>query len=431
MANIYSRNIKENNTGRDSSHPPAWKASTQSLNNSGVNETPREKRKQYDKNNNIAKTRNPKVAETKLDSPKKISENTEREEAEKKQMEIEMQIRQQDADLKKKDAIERSKRLQKEKEEEERLKKLKEDELKAQAAIELERRRNHELEERKRKEKEALEEEERKKRWISENTIKQEDDKMTKEISKKDELLAKLSLLDNTDKKNNNSINHISDNNETLKTSKKSESVSTLPPKPSFKNEPLFNSNEYKFSQTIENLHDGKPAVSSKDSNKNELLNKLFGNNSNTSSNTINDTFNFSQTKSNQSQSKLDKVDDIFSPKASVNNKPAQQTSSKVNLLPWEIDDLNFNVSSNQKATAVANFGSTNNNKTNNNNSSLFNDNNNIDSFFSMNSKNRNEIIKKPNDKLDRPKMENKLIFSSNHHKTNNAFVEDIEELTL
>ena len=48
-----------------------------------------------------------------------------------------------------------------------------------------------------------------------------------------------------------------------------------------------------------------------------------------------------------------------------------------------------------------------------------------------MNSKNRNEIIKKPNDKLDRPKMENKLIFSSNHHKTNNAFVEDIEELTL
>jgi hypothetical protein len=51
MANIYSRTIKEketNNTGRDSSHPPAWKASTQSL-NSAVNETPREKKKQYEK----------------------------------------------------------------------------------------------------------------------------------------------------------------------------------------------------------------------------------------------------------------------------------------------------------------------------------------------------------------------------------------------
>jgi hypothetical protein len=48
MANIYSRTIKENITGRDSSHPPAWKASTQSL-NSAINETPREKRKQYEK----------------------------------------------------------------------------------------------------------------------------------------------------------------------------------------------------------------------------------------------------------------------------------------------------------------------------------------------------------------------------------------------
>jgi hypothetical protein len=346
-------------------------------------------------------------------------------------MEIELQIKQQEAELKKKDAIERSKRIQKEKDEEERLKKIKEDEQRIQAATELEKKRNQELEERKRKEKEALEEEDRKKRWISENTIKQQDDKMTKEISKKDELLAKLSLLD-SEKKNNNSINQY--DSET-KTSKNNESISSLPPKPSFKNESLLSSNDYKFSQTIENLHDGKPANSSKESNRNELLNKLFGNNnSNNSSPSNNDTFIVSQTKSNQQQqqSKLDKVDDIFSPKASINPnnpKPTQQTSSKVNLLPWEIDDLNFNVSSNQKATAVSNFGNTNNNKANNSN--FFNDNNNLDSFFSMNNKNRNEVIKKPNDKLDRPKMENKLIFSSNHHKSNNAFVEDIEELTL
>jgi hypothetical protein len=366
-----------------------------------------------------------KAPEIKLESPKKISENTEREEAEKKQLEIEMQIKQQEAELKRKDAIERSKRLQKEKDEEERIKKLKEEE---KNAAESERKRNYELEERKRKEKEALEEEERKKRWISENTIKQEDDKMTKEISKKDELLAKLSLLDN-EKKGNNSINQMSDTNET-KTSKKFETISSLPPKPSFKNEQLSNSNDYKFSQTIENLHDGKPASSSRESNKNELLNKLFGNNNSIPS--TNDTFSFSQTKSNQqqqAQSKLDKVDDIFSPKASTQNKLTQQASSKVNLLPWEIDDLNFNISSNQRAAAVANFGSTNNNKANNSN--LFNDTNNLDSFFSMNNKNRNEVIKKPNEKLDRPKMENKLIFSSNHHKNNAAFVEDIEELAL
>ncbi len=136
---------------------------------------------------------------------------------------------------------------------------------------------NADEEEKKRKEKELLEEEDRKKRWISTNTVNNvklsdEKEKNSLEKSKKDELLAKLALLDTGSNSNTNTNNDIiastglkqpkSDQNlisfGSNNNNNNNNNNSSLPPKPfQFTNN---NTNtDYKFTNTIENLHDGKP----------------------------------------------------------------------------------------------------------------------------------------------------------------------------
>ena len=140
---------------------------------------------------------------------------------------------------------------------------------------------------------------------------------------------------------------------------------SSLPPKPlqqqkqSAQPSAQTNSNsiEYKHPVEVENLHEGKPVNWSRDSNKNELLNKLFGDSAASQSSTIK--------QSPQFQTKLDKVDDIF---GGAKSSPTPPASSKVNLLPWEIQDINYNTSTNakrEKSMAKSNGNKINSNTTN------------------------------------------------------------------
>lgn len=488
IANIYS--MRQNGLTQN----PSLKASTQSLNN-GTLDSPHEKRKEYERrrkehvqnNKQIVVREEKTIRETPREKPKeqhsrevikeedKYESTTfltqkyerelemQREDASKKQSEIEAHLRQQEAELKRKDAAERARRqeqqlkeekLKKQRDEEERLKKLKEEEDKLQHDL---------VEERRRRDKEKLEEEERKKRWVTDNTINslnEEREKNTVERSKKDELLAKLSLIPSSTTTTNNqsTSNHVnhqinnSDFNHNNKTtslngmnglSSQSNSKlnhdshtnlnifesnkSTLPPKPSNLNTTTTMATtttataivpaEYKFTPQVENLHEGKPSWPKSD-NKNELLSKLFGETNSANSNS----------RSNM-QSKLDKADDIFSPKSSVSNQTQNNTnkqntnsSTKVNLLPWEIQDINFNTT-NPRPTV------------NNHANAITNKNDHFDFFSKLNSNNEsanNNSSANTNGGFNRPKLENKIVVSTNHNKLGNSYThEDIEELTL
>lgn len=322
-----------------------------------------------------------------------------------------MKIKQQEAELKRKDAAERQKREQQQKDDEERIKQMQKqkklDEEKKRLEEEKHKKQqqqqqnddifnrnklNADEEEKKRKEKELLEEEDRKKRWISTNTVNNvklsdEKEKNSLEKSKKDELLAKLALLDTGSNLNTNTNNDIiastglkqpkSDQN--LLSFGSTNNNSSLPPKP-FQFTNNNNNTEYKFTNTIENLHDGKPVSINREqsnSNKNDLLNKLFNNNNNSSNNNNNNDVDFSLNNNRYQQSKLDKIDDIFTNKTT-------HDKVKSNVMPWELDT----VIKKQETNGFDHSSS-----------------------------------------LNRPKLDNKSLFNNNNNNDN--YVEDIEELAL
>lgn len=168
----------------------------------------------------------------------------------------------------------------------------------------------------------------------------------------------------------------------------------------------------------VENLHEGKPVNFSRDSNKNELLNKLFGDSS-----TSQGTNAYKQPQIHQS--KLDKVDDIF-----ASSKTTPPVSSKVNLLPWEIQDINFNTN-NSTSVKRENSNAKINSTINNNNKQ-----DHLDFFSKLNSKNetinngfKSTASSNQTNGMNRPKLENRINFSPNNR--NNNYIEDIEELTL
>ncbi len=392
----------------------------------------------------------------------------------RKQHELELKLKQQDEELKKKDAIERAKRQQQAIKEEEKARMLEnenarkqKEEIKHQSQQEHSPT-SHELneqkeKERKKREKENLEEDERKKRWISQSTVNTVDESLDKnsvDKAKKEELLAKLNMFNTNDaRKNdttseetskasykpfgneisnhqNHTVDSVSTHTKTNSSSNASKSNnndivfnfatansntnSSLPPKPlnQQKPHPQANSNEYKHSLEVENLHEGKPVNFSRDSNKNELLNKLFGDSSTSQG------VNSYKQQPQIHQSKLDKVDDIFV-------KTSPPVSSKVNLLPWEIQDINFNTNNsnsvrreNSNAKSNAGINGSNNSKQDH-----------LDFFSKLNSKNEtiNNGFKSTSSTnqangMNRPKLENRINFSPNNR---NNYVEDIEELTL
>lgn len=398
----------------------------------------------------------------------------------RKQQELELKLKQQDEELKKKDAIERAKRQHQAVKDEEKNRILESENVAKKQKEEIKKEHqptSYELnelkeKERKKREKENLEEDERKKRWISQstiNTIDQNLDKNTVDKAKKDELLAKLTSFNSNDSKkmetsseeshvfgknsvqpltntissshnhtaepmashpkNNNFTNTSKSNNNDIvfnfATTSNQNTNSSLPPKPlqqqqKFQPQVQSNSNEYKHSLEVENLHEGKPVNHSRDTNKNELLNKLFGDSS-----SIQNTNTLKQSQIHQS--KLDKVDDIFASSKTTSTPPV---SSKVNLLPWEIQDINFNTN-NTTSVKRENSNAKSNSTSNNNNSKQ----DHFDFFSKLNSKNEtlNNGFKPSSSNhsngINRPKLENRINFSPNNR--NNNYVEDIEELTL
>jgi hypothetical protein len=354
------------------------------------------------------------IDEEKTQSARKNDEEFERQKEEARKMEEEMKEReaaersrkeeeQKDAELlklkqlKKKEEEEARKRDEEKQKERER-EREKQKEKERQKEKEEEKARLDE-EERKRREMAILEEEERKKRWISEKTLEEENKKQ--ETAKKEELLAKLALIsdDSKDSKvpSNQPVFDFSSTNISQPAQQKT-----------------FNgSNDYKFSSTIENLHEGKPSLSSRDSNKNELLSKLFGN-TNASSNVA-------------QKPKLNETPDNMFPHANGKNDSNANIkhSSKVTTNPWEIQDLNFNSTT---SAATGNKSS---------NSSIKTDH--YDFFSKLNATNvkkmeiDNSKLSKAsinsNGQINRPKHDNRIILNNNGNSNN--YIEDIEELVI
>lgn len=397
-----------------------WKTSSNSLNNT-PNETPRESQQKKKEAEKLKKlTEKPKHLKPAKEEPSskddakttkailnEIELKAQKEDAQLKMQEIEMKIKQQEMDLKRKDAAERMKREQQQKDDEERIKQMqkqkkldeekKKHQLEEDKKLEAKSKQNTaEEEEKKRIEKERLEEEDRKKRWISSKTVdnvklSEEKEKNSLEKSKKDELLAKLALLDNgsgTGNSNNNSSNNDSNASTALKPPKSDQNLNQSKPLASFGSNNNHNNNTsalppkpFQFSNNTENFHDGKPTSynrepSNTSSNKNDLLTKLFASNQNNNINSSEiDSMFSSNTINNNSnrfnQSKLDKIDDIF-----TNGKNGDK--SKANLMPWEVESA---------------------------------------------------VVKKPEhtNSFNRPKLDNKPLF--NVHNDN--YTEDIEELAL
>lgn len=252
--------------------------SSTSLNNSTIaQESPHDKRKEYDRKckEKILKTKNIENEKSKFESNRTIEKKTldfeektkdnnheflknrtandqkdlsvkQKEEGLEiqKKIETEKQILEEENALRKKDAIERSKREQKEREDKERLEKLR------QAAFELEIEKKKKLEkeeeERKLREKEKLEELERKKRWVTNDL---DEDFTAKQ--KKEDLLAKLF---NNDKRNSNDFEaQITPVPQPIVKKSIFETKSSL----STTDSVLSSGAQYKFPKTVENLHEG------------------------------------------------------------------------------------------------------------------------------------------------------------------------------
>ena len=399
----------------------------------------------------------------KLDGQKnhEIIENKKPLETEGNKFRIEMEEKPQ-MNLKTKEDDEEEKRLEKVRkfEEEKKRKEIEErrrkedDEEKRRLKDQEEKRHLKDEEEKKRrekeKEKERLEEEERRKRWITTNpnlNTPEEKEKISAEQSKKAELLAKLALLDSPETKpapkpttynqpakieiqllnenpspkapnqpsnTTNSTYNALFNPNTLNTNTAPVKINSGHTNKSYQSNHInHNQADYKHSQPIENLHEGKPVQfprdisvlkDTKNDNKNELLSKLFGDSDNL--------FNKPQGKVNN------KNDDLFSsskPPIPASNKNTNSTSNatKGTVLPWET------VESKNKPKSP--FGNSTNFD------SMKNDH---ADFFSKLNSNTTKTSPPINNGMNRPKMDNNLLFSPTQNKSNN-FVEDIEELIL
>jgi hypothetical protein len=426
--NLYSRANRDSNPAP----VPAWKQSSTSL-NATLQDTPHDKRKEYDRKVK-EKIHRPKVVEekpkldrpTKLDSDRRenvkvVNEQVDEEQQQqyrKKEIDDQKAFDEEEAELKRKDERERQKRERDEKERIERIRK-------EAADLEAEKRRKQlekekEEEKRRLKEKAILEDMERKKRWVANDL-----DEETSESKKKNDLLAKLFSNDETPETNvtpvaqpivKKSVFDTPKNNGTP-TNNFTNSSSNI-------NNKITNNNQtesFKFPRKIENLHEGKPSNSRDDdlfsnhsstnnnNNKNDLLDKLFGNSSTNAA---------KPTSNNYLQNKLDKLDDYPADNKAVKSNlqtsqsfKSTQNTSKVPFLPWDIPE--------------AQTGTPNSTKKRTTNDSLFTQNGGGDGgFFSSTQQPANNAIRRP--------KETNSIFTSNKINTNsNNFIEDIEELTL
>ena len=260
----------------------------------------------------------------------------------------------------------RKKVEEEEAEEQKRIKKMNDDEVK--------RRREKEL---------LLEEEDRKKRYVSPqlvNKLSEEKEKNVVDKSKKDDLLAKLALMDNK-----GPLKTYSKPTESLINNSK---LTTAISNPSTG----FGKSPYQFNENFEKLHEGKSVMDEKDTAKNDLLTKLFADENNPS------------TAVKQKPPKYDRMEDIFTTQkfgdsSKILNNSANKTTT---LLPWEMKDV-------KSSSNIAN----------DNGKSVKNEH--LDFFSKLNNTESKELV------FGRPKIENKPI---NTFKNNN-FVEDIEELSL
>ncbi|CAF0850593.1 unnamed protein product [Brachionus calyciflorus] len=300
---------------------------TQSLNPQSNNESPRDVASRREKNRINKKEQithkppRPVIREDdKVDDSDRSDQieleaklEKEKQEADRRQKEFELELKHKKEQEEKEKKEKEAKRLEAERIKREKA--LLEEEFKKKAAEE---------EERKRLEKIKLEEEDRKKRWISENTVKKiNDDKNREENAKKDELLAKLSLIE-PKKKEQDSLFKLTSLDEA------DYDKNTLPPRPPPKEEP-----------------------------KNELLSKLFG--PNTSSNNPKDDF-FSEIKSKEvNRMPWETQEDNFNsqPKKQINNATSFKETNKDDNMDF-FSKLNLN---SQKGGGIINRPKLDNNK--------------------------------------------------------------------
>lgn len=315
-----------------------------------------------------------------------------KEDSARKKLEFEVKLREEEAEMKRKNAAEQLKREQQQQQQQQLLEeqqRLKEAKRKEEEQQRKEKRRLEELaeeEERKQREKERLEEEDRKKRYISEQSLQHVNnetrEKSGVEKNKKDELLAKLSLTSNqsngTSKSNSNHSNGQTILNNNNHTSSPKNSIQMAPKSSN------GNILDKPSSETIENLHQGKPVNPNP---KNDLLAKLFGG----------------------TESPNNKADDLFGSKSSNNTpnsgpKANPVVMEKISQFPWETS------SPNNGAPKLSNG-------------------NHSDFFSNLNS---NKQSNGNNVGLNRPKLENtKIVLAKNTNHNTSATFEDVEELTL
>ena len=278
IANIYTRQARQDDGGPLKPPPSTWKASSQSLNNNGgtAENTPRSRRneKRHQKRNA------PGRQQSKDDSALQSTRNTNRrsnsnEDDEQKDDFIRRQteLEQENRRLREAEAR-RERELELQREENERLervaKKQREEQQQQEEKRQRQRRREEELAEKEaarrlEKEKEELEEEERRKRYISaEAANKATGHAVVADKSQKNELLSKLLLIDGneTSSSNGNSVKTNGNGNSNndvafnFASANNNAKVNGLPPKPS-------NGNGYNnriSSEVVENLHEGNIA---------------------------------------------------------------------------------------------------------------------------------------------------------------------------
>lgn len=178
----------------------------------------------------------------------------------------------------------------------------------------------------------------------------------------------------------------------------------------------------------------GKPAVAPRDNkiffendfnnDKDDLMNKLFGNTSNVKGQMV--THPNKQDFTEQ-QSENDKQLNL-KPNVAINNSQltkSTQNASKVPFLPWDIPEAQIGTPQLNKRINNDTFNNTkaSNNKLFDNNNDLFTQ---MSSFTNniTNNNNQMNITKRP--------KENKTVFTSNKINTNpHNLIEDIEELAL
>ncbi|RNA44571.1 putative lebercilin-like [Brachionus plicatilis] len=341
IANIYSnRAIREN-----ASHTPQWKTSSQSLSHP-AHESPREasvRREKSRKRDSLpAKppkpTKHEELVETERSTQNELEEKLEREKEEaarrQKQFEAELRRKREDEETEALEKVRKEKEFRENELKEKEAKRIQAEKLdRENARLEEEfKKKMADEEEKRRLEKQRLEDEDRKKRWISEKTInKLNEDKNGEDKNKKDELLAKLALTGN----------------------KKSESESSI-----------FKLTAVDDAQKIE-------SKMAKEEPKNELLTKLFGNNTN-------------NTNGNS---------DLFG-----------NRTKEIKTMPWEEVNYGKKTSSNTPNSTQVN---------------------------GISFKETNDHLNgtKAQNGINRPKLENKLLFPDIHKS--NSYVDDIEELVL